>query len=87
MGLFGFFKRAGKPDVEVSSAVLAEIETCVRDLNDGAWETRLKACETLGSHGPVARAATPKLQQMIDDDNGDVCLAAAAALSKIEREL
>ena len=84
MGLFGFFKK-GKGDTPPANA--AELEALVARLGDGDWQERLAACEALGALGPAAAAAAPRLQELIDDDNGDVCLAAAAALSHIERAI
>ncbi|MFT5050797.1 MAG: HEAT repeat protein [Chlamydiales bacterium] len=85
MGLFGFFKKHDKqgPGPEL----LAQIQAWISDLGDQHWETRLRACDSLGELGPVARRATPKLQELIVDEHGDVCLAAARALSNIERGL
>lgn len=81
MGLKDLFKKRGddrgsdSPDVQASIA----------KLSDPDWRVRLAACQALGKLGPRAHAALPKLQELIVDDNGDVCNAAAAALSEIER--
>ena len=82
MGLFGFFKK-GKGSEETRARVQALIE----QLGDSSWEVRLAACEALQALGEAAAEAGPKLQELIEDENGDVCLAAAAAMSEIERGL
>lgn len=81
MGLKDLFKkRDDGPD-----AGAADVEVLVRQLSDADWRVRLAACRALAKLGRRARSATPVLQDLINDDNGDVCNAAAAALSEIER--
>lgn len=83
MGLKDLFKKRGEgPDPET-----AEIEAWVAKLSHADWQVRLEACRALGRMGRRAQRAAPALQELIEDDHGDVCSAAAAALSDIERGL
>lgn len=54
-------------------------------LDDPDPKVRLRACRQLGELGRAAQAAGEKLQDRLNDEDGDVCNAAAAALSEIER--
>jgi HEAT repeat protein len=81
MGLKDLFKK--RDDGQGTGA--AEIDALVRKLGDSDWQVRLEACRALAKMGPRAAKAAPLLQELINDDNGDVCNAAAAALSEIER--
>lgn len=80
MGLKDLFRKRddGRTDA-------AEIDALVARLADPDWQVRLEACRALGRMGRRAERAAPALQELITDDNGDVCNAAAAALSEIER--
>ena len=46
---------------------------------------RKAACESLGELGEEAKPATELLEELIQDQDGDVCIAAAAAISKVVR--
>jgi HEAT repeat protein len=46
---------------------------------------RKAACEALGELGGEAELATELLEELIQDQDGDVCMAAAAAISKVVR--
>jgi HEAT repeat protein len=83
MGLFDFLKR--KPSGTESGAAPAQLSELLRKLDDPDPKVRLAACRDLGALGRAARAAGEKLQERLDDEDGDVCNAAAAALSEIER--
>lgn len=63
----------------------AEIQKLVKDLKDPQWETRYQAAKKLGDLGSRATAAMPALEEAIADENGEVCLAASDALSRIRR--
>lgn len=83
MGFKDLFKKMGgdkPPGVDP-----ATIRNLIDKLSDENWKVRFDACKALGALGPAAESAAPRLQDLIVDDNGDVCNAAADALSKIER--
>ncbi len=75
MGLLDRFRKKADP----------EIETLIAELAEPDWKRRLKAAHRLGELGARAGAAQPALEQAIADENGDVCLAASDALSKIRK--
>lgn len=78
MGLFDKFKQAlGGDD--------PQIRALVAKLKDPDWKARFEAAQKLGELGSKATAAMPALEEAISDDNGEVCLAASDALSKIRR--
>jgi HEAT repeat protein len=80
MGLFSFFgggKSAAKVDL---SAPLAQLKS-------PDAKVRLAGCQALGNMGKAGEGAIPQLRELLADDDGDVCTAAAAALSDIERGL
>ena len=82
MGLFGFGKKKDKgnsPDVQ------ARIEELCSDLKSEDPKVRLAACEELLAKAEVAADAEPALLDLIDDPDGDVCLAASSALTEIQR--
>ena len=81
MGLRDLFKKRD----DGRGADSTEVSAWIGKLSDPDWKVRMAACQALGKLGPSARSAALKLQELIDDDNGDVCNAAAAALSEIER--
>jgi len=83
MGLLDLFKKRGGD----SDADRTEVQRLVAQLSDADWKVRFAACQALGKLGSRAQSAVPALQERIDDDHGDVCNAAAAALSDIERGL
>ena len=82
MGLFDLFKNK-KTDAPAAPA--PEVQSLVARLGDPDPKARIAACKALGALGPRAQSAVPILSGLIDDDDGDVCNAAAAALSAIER--
>ncbi len=81
MGLFDRFKKK-----EVTALPTAEIASFVRQLQAADAARRLAACRALGSLGPRAASAVPALMELLTDDDGDVCNAAAAALSSIQND-
>lgn len=81
MGLFDLFKK--KPE---APGVDREVEALIAKLASADVKTRFEACRALGRLGTRAQAAVPKLNELTADDDGDVCNAAAAALSEIERK-
>ena len=46
---------------------------------------RRAACEEIADLGDEAAPATSLLEELIQDEDGDVCIAAAAAISKATR--
>jgi HEAT repeat protein len=82
MGLFDLFKKKGADD-----APPPELQSLIRQLAAREPQARIEACRALGRLGPRARSASAALQELLNDDDGDVCNAAAAALSDIERHL
>ena len=46
---------------------------------------RKAACDEVGGLGEEAKPATELLEELIQDEDGDVCNAAAAAISKVVR--
>lgn len=81
MGLFDLFKK--KPE---ASGADREVEALVAELASADPKVRFQACRALGRLGSRAEQAVPKLNELTADDDGDVCNAAAAALSEIERK-
>jgi len=80
MGMFDLFKK--KPaDVAPSG----EVTALVAELASGDVRRMTTACRALAKLGPSAQAAVPALMDLIHHDDGDLCNAAAAALSAIER--
>ncbi|MEY4774298.1 MAG: hypothetical protein RIT40_1333 [Planctomycetota bacterium] len=79
MGLFSFFGGKSAPKVDLS-APLAQL-----DSHDP--KVRLAGCKAIGALGRGGESAVPRLRDMLMDDDGDVCTAAASALSDIERGL
>ncbi|MCE9594856.1 MAG: HEAT repeat domain-containing protein [Planctomycetes bacterium] len=77
MGLLGKIFGGGGGD--------AEVQKLAKDLKDANWETRFKAAQKLGDLGTRATPAMPALEEAIADENGEVCLAASDALSRIRR--
>jgi HEAT repeat protein len=61
-----------------------DVDALIQKLGDPDWKVRFEACQALGRCGPRAEKAALLLQELLNDDNGDVCNAAAAALSEIE---
>jgi len=58
----------------------------LRALADRYKETRAAAAEALGTMGPRAAGAVPKLRELFDDDNEDVRVRAVAAVAMICRD-
>ncbi len=81
MGLKDLFKKRD----DGGSASSAPIDGLVQQLSDRDPKVRLAACRELAKLGTRARKAVPRLHELIDDDDGDVCNAAAAAISQIDR--
>jgi HEAT repeat protein len=80
MGLFGKLFGGGRAPAP---------ETRVRELqahlDDPDPRIRERACRELGDLGAAARPAADRLLALTNDEDGDVCLAAADAYSKVER--
>jgi HEAT repeat protein len=81
MGLFDLFKKK-EPELAPSP----ELAAWIQQLSSADAKVRFQACQAIGKLGARAQPATPKLMELINDDDGDVCNAAAAALSQIERQ-
>jgi HEAT repeat protein len=77
MNLFDRFKR------DRTAGEGSPIAGLVRRLKDEDWQVRRDAAMALGELGATAEEAMPALEDAIADDNGEVCLAASDALSKI----
>ena len=80
MGLKDLFKKRDE-----SGANPSAVDGLVQQLSATDPKVRLAACRELAKLGPRAEKAVPRLHELIDDDDGDVCNAAAAAISEIER--
>jgi len=84
MGLFGklFGGGGAREDGGHVRALLAQCE-------EGDPQRRAAACAALGElagrFGQSKEAVGEKLLELINDDDGDVCNAAAAAYSRVER--
>lgn len=83
MGLFGFFK---KNKSSASPEIAARVKALVAQLDSSDPTERVRACNELEKLAPHGEPAAEKLLNLIDDDDGDVCLAASAALTEIQRE-
>ena len=83
MGVFDFFKR--KPVQSGAASAGPRLAELLIALSDRDPKVRLAACRELGAMGRGAADAGERLQELLDDEDGDVCNAAAAALSDIER--
>ena len=83
MGLFSkLFGRASSGDQPSP-----EVQALIAKLDDADAQVRLEAARALGELKGAARAAVDKLEELINDPDGDVCNAAADAYAKIERGL
>ncbi|MBL8862805.1 MAG: armadillo/beta-catenin-like repeat-containing protein [Planctomycetes bacterium] len=82
MGLFDRFKKKAADGLPS-----AELRVLVADLGSGDVARMTAACHALERIGPPAQAAVPALMELLHHDDGDLCNAAAAALSSIERSL
>jgi HEAT repeat protein len=76
MGLFDRFKKKIDPQVQ------AQIDR----LGSPDARTREGAARALGQMGERAADAQPALEEALADEDGDVCLAASDALSRIRKE-
>ena len=83
MGLFDIFKKkpegAGGPDPVVAALI--------ERLKSPDWQTRLEAVRELGRMGLRAAAAHQALEDATCDENGEVCTAAADALTTVRRAM
>jgi len=86
MGLFDRFKKSAAPGVPGPSPT-TDLDTLVAQLSHPDWRSRRAAAERLGELGPRAESAVPALEEAISDENGEVCLAASDALSKIRKAM
>ena len=82
MGLFGFGRKKGTGN---SPEVQARIEELCSDLKSEDPKVRLAACEELLAKAEIAGDAEHALLDLIDDPDGDVCLAASSALTEVQR--
>lgn len=82
MGLFDLFKRK-----DAGPAPTAEVRALVTQLETGDVRQKIAACHALAKVGSPAQAAVPALMDLLHHDDGDLCNAAAGALSAIERRL
>ena len=80
MGLFS--KLLGKGDSGADDPRVAEL---IAQCDDPDPKKREAACRELGQLGGKAKAASDKLLELINDEDGDVCNAAADAYSSVER--
>ncbi len=81
MGIFDFLKKStGTP-----SADIARVQELVVMLASDDPKARLAACKELEQLAPAGGAAAEKLLALIEDSDGDVCLAASSALTEIQR--
>jgi HEAT repeat protein len=76
MGLFDRFKKKIDPEVQAQIDRLGSAEA----------RTREAAARALGEMGVRAADAQPALEEALADEDGDVCLAASDALSRIRKE-
>jgi HEAT repeat protein len=80
MGLFDRFKKK-----EAAAGADREVADLVARLKHAEWQARYEAATALGDLGARSLPAVPALEEAISDDNGEVCVAASDALSKIRR--
>lgn len=81
MGLFSkLFGRGSSSD-----GPSEEVDALIAQLDDADAKVRLAAALALGELGGKAKSAVNKLEELINDVDGDVCNAAADAYAKIER--
>ena len=73
-------KSTGPPSTDV-----LRVNELVPLLSSEDQAVRLATCKELEQLAPAGEAAAEKLLDMIDDPDGDVCLAASAALTEIQR--
>jgi len=85
MGLFDMFKK--KEATPPPSGPDAELCALVAQLKDADPKVRLDACVRIGEMKARAASARPALEELIIDPDGDVCLAAAEAMSAILRAI
>lgn len=76
MALFDRFKHKIDPSIQALIERLESQDARVRET----------AARELGAMGSRAAAAQPALEDALADTDGDVCLAASDALSKIRKE-
>lgn len=85
MGFFDLFKKSEPPPPP--SGPDAELQALVARLKDSDPKVRLDACQRIGAMKARAASARPALEELIVDPDGDVCLAAAEAMSLILRAI
>ena len=83
MGWLDKFKKP--PEAKGSPTGGTEVARLTRELKAAEWERRQAAAQRLGELGARAEAAIADLEEAICDENGEVCLAASDALSKIRK--
>ena len=77
----GFIKKMFGGSGQPSERVLKLME----DMRSDDPAVRKAACDEAAELGPEAKPTTELLEELIQDDDGDVCMAAAAAISKVVR--
>jgi HEAT repeat protein len=85
MGFFDLFKKQGP--TPAPSGPDSELQALVAKLKDADPKVRLEACQRIGAMKARAASARPALEELIVDPDGDVCLAAAEAMSQILRAI
>ena len=84
MGWFDFLKRKQVSPPGAGDRGVA-VHELMQKLDHRETALRLEACKRLAELGGEASVAVEKLHELLNDEDGEVCLAAAAALSEIER--
>jgi HEAT repeat protein len=59
------------------------LHSYLNDLESSSWRARKKGAKGLGQLGPVAGAAVPQLEKLLDDPEEEVRKAAGDALSRV----
>jgi len=81
MGLFSFFNKSKGPSAEEQALV----QRLLADLDSPDPKARLAACQEFERNAALGEPAAERLLHLIDDEDGDVCLAASAALTEVQR--
>jgi HEAT repeat protein len=64
----------------------ARVSELMEQLGSSSAEQRKVACDALAELGDDAKPASELLEELLSDEDGDVCNAAAAAISKVVRD-
>jgi len=68
-----------------SSEPTPRVKELMEQMRSDDPAVRKAACDEVGELGEEAKPATEVLEELIQDEDGDVCNAAAAAISKVVR--